>query len=407
LNVFALDDDYVQDSQRPVLSLSLKSAVGELLTKPSVRKMRLPNFFSNLLPEGHLRQYLAQSNGIHPDREFFLLSALGKDLPGAVIAIPSSKPSSLDHLADDEDRKLERSERPFKFSLAGVQLKFSALIEAKGGLTIPTSGIGGDWIIKLPSATYGNLPENEFSMLQLAKTIGIEVPAVKLIPTKDVDGLPPIVSPTFANSLAIERFDRSASGGRIHIEDFAQVFGVDPREKYSGFSYNNIARVFWMETDERSIEEFVKRLVFNLAIGNADMHLKNWSLIYRNPQKPEIAPAYDFVSSIAYVDDPTLGLRLGRTKQMYEVEMDDFLFMAETVGLPKRLVQTTVTETAYRFQMAWKEHANDLPLTAQAKQRISDHVDKIPLFKSDSSLVPLLTRRARKKRKPQQRKAST
>jgi len=398
LNVFTLDDSYIQDPNRPILSLSFKSALGEVITKPLVRKMRLPEFFSNLLPEGHLREYLARTNGVHKDREFFLLSALGKDLSGAVIAIPSKETALLDDLAHEAERNPDQSQHALKFSLAGVQLKFSALLEAKGGLTIPTSGIGGDWIVKLPSATYGNLPENEFSMMQLAKVVGIDVPTVKLIPTKDVAGLPSIVTPSFANSLAIERFDRTASGGRIHIEDFAQVFGVDPREKYEGFSYNNMARVFWMETDERSMVEFVRRLVFNLAIGNADMHLKNWSLIYRDPRKPELAPAYDFVSTIAYIDDSVLGLRLGRTKHMYAIEMDDFLFMAEKAGIPKHLVRSTVGETADRFREAWRQNANDLPLTNESKQRISEHMEKLLLFKSDSRIVPAVKQRARKKK---------
>ena len=67
-----------------------------------------------------------------------------------------------------------------RFSLAGVQLKFSAMGDARGGLTIPARGVGGDWIVKLPSLQFPGVPENEFSMMTLARAVGISVPVVKL-----------------------------------------------------------------------------------------------------------------------------------------------------------------------------------------------------------------------------------
>lgn len=405
LNVFTLDEAYLRDPKRPTLSLSFKSAIGEIISKPFVRKMHLPNFFSNLLPEGHLRAYLAASNNVHIDREFFLLSALGKDLPGAVIAIPSADSLSPDLFAHPVESISEKSNAPLKFSLAGVQLKFSALLEAKGGLTIPVSGIGGDWIVKLPSAAYENLPENEYSMLHLAQAVGIEVPAIKLVSTKEIRGLPSIITATLANSLAVERFDRTDSGDRIHMEDFAQVFNVDPRKKYGGFSYNYMAKVLWVEAGDKSIVEFLRRLVFNLAIGNSDMHLKNWSLIYRDPQKPEIAPAYDFVSTIAYVDDPNMGLMLGRTKNMYEVELEDFMHMADKAGIPKMLVRKAVTEAVEQTRTAWEERSSELLLSKEAKRRIEEHQKKLPLFRSNLKAISDEKRPIRRKKMGRSKKA--
>ncbi|MEQ4617325.1 MAG: HipA N-terminal domain-containing protein [Corticimicrobacter sp.] len=69
---------YVQTPKRPTLSLGFKDSFGELLTDVRAYRSRLMPFFSNLLPEGHLRRYLAEKTGIHPDREFLLLQALGQ-----------------------------------------------------------------------------------------------------------------------------------------------------------------------------------------------------------------------------------------------------------------------------------------------------------------------------------------
>jgi len=50
-------------------------------------------------------------------------------------------------------------------------------MEASGGLTIPAGGMGGSWIVKLPSTRFAAVPENEYAMLALARAVGIEVPA--------------------------------------------------------------------------------------------------------------------------------------------------------------------------------------------------------------------------------------
>ncbi|MDN5873722.1 MAG: HipA N-terminal domain-containing protein [Sinobacteraceae bacterium] len=82
--LFAFNEAYINNAGRPTLSLRFKDAFGQLLTDFKPYRSKLMPFFSNLLPEGHLRQYLAQTAGIHSDREFFLLWALGQDLPGAI-----------------------------------------------------------------------------------------------------------------------------------------------------------------------------------------------------------------------------------------------------------------------------------------------------------------------------------
>jgi serine/threonine-protein kinase HipA len=178
------------------------------------------------------------------------------------------------------------------FSLAGVQLKFSAVKGAAGGLTIPTDGVGSSWIVKLPSAKFPNVPENEFAMMELARQVGIAVPETSLIPLSRISGLPSGIDAVGENAYVIKRFDRAANGERIHIEDFAQVFAVYPERKYERASYRNIAEVLWVETGEAGIVEFIRRLVFNALIGNADMHLKNWSLIYSDRHHASLAPAY-------------------------------------------------------------------------------------------------------------------
>lgn len=153
------------------------------MTRIPPRNTRVPPFFANLLPEGPLRAYLARQAGVNEKREFVLLWALGRDLPGALTvraadgtALPPDADSRADDLGD------ERRPDMLRFSLAGVQLKFPALMNAgkPGGLVIPAQGVGGSWIVKLPSARYAGIPENEFSMMTLARRLGMDVPDARL-----------------------------------------------------------------------------------------------------------------------------------------------------------------------------------------------------------------------------------
>ena len=129
----------------------------------------------------------------------------------------------------DDDRVPEAA---LRFSLAGVQLKFSAVMEASGGLTIPAGGMGGSWIVKLPSARFAAVPENEYAMLALARAVGIAVPPNRLIEIGDIRGLPQDAGAMKGKALAVQRFDRGPGGEAVHMEDFAQVFGLFPDDKY-------------------------------------------------------------------------------------------------------------------------------------------------------------------------------
>src|SRR4051812_26100929 len=75
-HLFSFDQDYVDDPNRSTLSLSFKGQTGGVVTAVRPVSRRVPPFFSNLLPEGHLRTYLAERAGVKPEREFFLLAML-------------------------------------------------------------------------------------------------------------------------------------------------------------------------------------------------------------------------------------------------------------------------------------------------------------------------------------------
>jgi serine/threonine-protein kinase HipA len=376
--LFSFEQGYLDDATRPTLSLSFKGQGGSLITTPRSYSARVPPFFSNLLPEGHLRTYLAAHAGVKPEREFFLLAVLGGDLPGGVVVTPldAEGEESVDTEAPlHESREGQAAEPVLRFSLAGVQLKFSAILEAAGGLTIPAGGMGGSWIVKLPSTQFNAVPENEFVMLELARAVGISVPRNRLIRVEHIKGLPADAGRLTGHALAVQRFDRGPEGQRIHMEDFAQVFGLFPDDKYEGRSYANIAAVLWAETGEGGTYEFVRRLVFSVLIGNGDMHLKNWSLLYPDGRTPVLSPAYDFVSTAPYIAGDKLGLTFGDSRSLLGITTEQLRRFIDKAGLPASPVGDIVRETVAHTVEAWRRlDARDL-LHADIRAQVDRQIE--------------------------------
>lgn len=381
-SIFAFTQDYIDDAARPTLSLSFKDEFGELITDHHSTGPNLLPFFSNLLPEGKLRSYLAQQAKVKQVRELYLLWALGADLPGAVRITPRETDQWPEIAAADTAAPKE-STGPLRFSLAGIQLKFSALKNngKGGGLTIPAHGLGGSWIVKLPADNFENVPENEFSFMTLARSVGIDVPEIQLVDLDSISGLPTDLGPLRGSkAYAIKRFDRSDEGA-VHIEDFAQVLGAYPEGKYKGATYRLIAKILGIETSTDDVREFIRRLIFSTLIGNGDMHLKNWSLIYYDRRTPSLAPAYDLLSTIAYIPGDPAALKYATTDKMAALDAEELKRLADGAKLPQELVLDTARQTVADFFAVWAEQKTELPFAKDVGQAIDAHLKTLQIVK--------------------------
>lgn len=350
---FVFDSGYWENPNRNVLGLWFED---DPRRSPKAA-LRLPPWFSNLLPEGTLRDWIARDQGVSADRELQLLLRIGRDLPGAVEVVASDAAVDPQLLGEPQLPTAHegRGRTQWKFSLAGVGLKFS-LLKQNERLTLPASGELGDWIVKLPDAHYPDVPTNEFAAMNLAKATGIDVPEVALVHRDELPVLPARAWPSTEEvAFAIARFDRGSGGERIHIEDFAQVRGFYDTAKYTG-SFETVGALTYRNYDRASLREFVRRLTFNLLIGNGDAHLKNWSLIYRDGRVPSLSPAYDLVSTGPYAspDEPDdFGLSFGGTKGMDRISRDAFRQFQLRLCVSAADVLDVVDDTLEKFEVAW------------------------------------------------------
>lgn len=373
---FTLDLDYRDDPDRPVLGLVFEDRP----EKAHVATVRVAPWFSNLLPEGRLRDWIADERGVNRQREIELLAQVGHDLPGAVRILPEGEvPLELIWSDEPDTYAIELADdfhRPgVRFSLAGVAMKFSMLLR-HDRLTIPAHGEGGDWIVKTPDIRFRDVPLNEFAMMTLARAVGIDVPQILLVPKDRVDErLPASVWPEHEEfAYAIRRFDRDDHRGLIHIEDLAQVRNVYPEHKYDG-NFETVANLIYRGRDKESLLEFVRRLTLSVLISNGDYHLKNWSLIYRDGRVPALAPAYDLVSTAHYfagerVED--LGLKFGGSKDFHRVTLRTFRRLQERLGVRDADLAECAATTVERTVAEWQHTANIL----DARPRLQEAVDQ-------------------------------
>src|SRR5258708_17434626 len=95
-----------------------------------------------------------------------------------------------------------------------------------------------------------------------------------------------------------------------------------------------------------AVSEFIRRLIFNAAIGNADMHLKNWSVTYPDTRTPHLAPGYAFVSTLAYIKDREMGLSIANEKDTGKLLQALLERFAVKAGLPSHMLVDTTFATA-------------------------------------------------------------
>jgi serine/threonine-protein kinase HipA len=325
-------DSYVNDPARPTVSVSFSVPNSETATRQLLSRFtapdrtgeagKLPNFLSNCLPEGALRDRIAALAGTHREDEFAILAACSQDLPGAlrVQAVNAPDRALMQRLVTQNQDALEPTVVPRPIagavSLSGIQPKLQLSKDAKGRYTFVAKRGRQHFIGKLPAPSYSGLPEVEYASMQLARAAGVQTADCDLVPMRQIEGEIDLPHGGGAHFLSVKRFDRDAPsshagytrGARLHMEDFCQVLSLYPQAKYEG-SYLQIMAVLAGLGRADDVEELVRRLVVNELLGNFDAHLKNFSLLYTAPNQPVLSPAYDIVAYACYLQGQGAALR--------------------------------------------------------------------------------------------------
>lgn len=352
--------EWLEDSSTAAISVSLpkqKEAYGRRACRP---------FFDGLLPEGVLRARVAKTLGVSKGNEFKLLAELGGDVAGALSLWPQGtqpvahahaapKPLSDHQLAAMIDqlptRPLWASKDGLRLSLAGAQPKVPVVL-VKDRVALPALGQPTTHILKPALAGFAAMVENEAFAMTLAAGIPLDVATVS---PRHVQGR------TF---LLIARYDRASNGRsgvqRLHQEDFCQALGVLPERKYASEGGPTFKDLFGLVRTvcARPAQDVLKLLdaaIFNVIVGNADAHGKNFSLLYQNGDVA-LAPLYDLVCTAAYPSlSKTLAMKIGGAASLANLSVKHWEHFARDVGLSVPFIKKRVSHLAQRVleQLPW------------------------------------------------------
>lgn len=251
-------------------------------------------------------------------------------------------------------------------TVTGVQAKLSLDI-SRGHVGEPQRftivGLWGRFILKPQTDRFANLPENEDLTMHMAETAGIKTVPHSLIRFSDGE-----------LCYLTRRVDRTKKGGKIAMEDMCQLSERLTEDKYKG-SYERVAKLIRQYSSAPLLDviNFWEVVLFSWLTGNADMHLKNFSL-FRPKDNYMLAPAYDLLSTALAMpdDDEELALTLNGKKK--RIKREDFGKAMRDSGMDEKAIANLFTRFSHVIPK-WHELIKASFLPRDLQEAYHDKVD--------------------------------
>lgn len=315
-------------------------------------------FFAGILPEERPREKIAEILGISDTNDFAMLERIGGECAGAVSLLPEgvapTNPKNARHreLTEPELRQLvaELPSRPLmvgrdglRLSLAGAQDKLPVIVH-NNRICLPLVGTPSTHILKPEPNRFPGLAANEIFCMTLAQAVGLNTSNTeyRLIGKK--------------SCILVQRYDRvtdeDGSTIRLHQEDFCQALGFPPERKYQAEGGPMLSDCIsllrdWSTVPALDIPSFINGLIFNVLIGNADAHGKNYSLLYSGGER-RLSPYYDLVFTLAWPGlSKNLAMKIGGCKSVNAFTIGDWKKMAKKAGLGWPMIRERMAESCH------------------------------------------------------------
>ena len=118
--------------------------------------------------------------------------------------------------------------------------------------------------------------------------------------------------------------------------------------------------------------------MYAALVGNGDLHMKNWSLIYRDGRTAELSPAYDLLCTTPYIPGDDMALKLGAARRWRDLTLDDFATVADRAHVNPDAFVNAAAETAERFGDIWADASKSLPVPGTVKSAIEAQRATVP-----------------------------
>lgn len=246
-------------------------------------------------------------------------------------------------------------------TLTGVQAKLSLDInkEGKNGNNRFTIvGLWGRYILKPQTERFDNLPENEDLTMHMAELAKIKVVPHSLI--RFADGELCYIT---------RRIDRTNQGEKMPMEDMCQLTERLTEYKYKG-SYEQIAKAIrkYSSVPKLDLVNYWEQVVFSWITGNADMHLKNFSLYSQQRGIYLLTPAYDLLSTALVMPEDTEELALTLNGKKRKLKKKDFVTSMQASELSEKVIENIFEKFLY-VQNKWFQCIDVSFLPAEQKEQ--------------------------------------
>lgn len=232
----------------------------------------------------------------------------------------------LININEEEFKKYAKELIEANIAITGVQPKLSLCLEkSKQNIRFTIVDNKSNFIIKPQSKIYQSLPENEDLCMHLASELNIQTAKHSLIKLS-------------SGNLAYitQRFDREKDG-KLASEDLCQLSETLTEHKYRG-SYEKTGKVINKYSSQPGFDvlNYFELVLFSFIIGNADMHLKNFSMLENTDNNFTLSPAYDLLSTFLVIDNEDDQLSLTINGKKNKVKLKDFDKLAKSLSLTEK-----------------------------------------------------------------------
>ena len=232
-------------------------------------------------------------------------------------------------VSDEVLKKLAVDSTNKGFTVPGVQKKLSLHLSTEETPRLTLINYPTGYILKPQTEDYPSLPEMEYLVMQMAEFCGIKTVPYALV-----------CLPSQNNAFAYitKRIDRD-NGQVLAMEDFCQLDERLTEDKYRG-SYERCGKIIKNYSSSLGFDmtELFLRVVFSFAVGNSDMHLKNFSLIETGEGSSNyvLSSAYDMLSTNVVIPSDTEQLALTINGKKQNIRRKDFIVFAESLEIPEK-----------------------------------------------------------------------
>lgn len=247
----------------------------------------------------------------------------------------TEKPPAIEFGASDLEELAKKSISQH-LGITGVQPKISLHIEKKENdpnHRLMIVDLWGNFILKPPTNQFPDMSVVEDVTMHMAELVGLETARHGLIQLKSGE-----------LAYVTKRFDRPKKGKKIAVEDFCQLSELLTESKYDT-STEKAGKIILKYSSQPGLDAvtFFDLNLFCFLTGNADMHLKNFSLMRNEAEEMILSPAYDLLSTRLLMVDDKEEMALTVNGKKARIKLEDFIALGKNLQIPVKAIDNSLS----------------------------------------------------------------